>query len=124
MLSAGQLNQLRAVHQSIGMPDTGTVFRRTLTDDFQGGKITTYPQGDSFPCRLAFPGGGSPGSTDSIRAGRIDAPQTYLLTLPVGTQITEQDRVSVNDVMYEVISTMDARSFETAKRLLVTRVTT
>lgn len=122
MLSAGQLSQLRSIHQATAMPDTGYVFRYTLTDDLQGGKIASYTQGDSFPCRLMFYSGGSPGSSDAVRAGRIDAPQLFLLTFPVGTFIAEEDQVRVNDVMYEIVSALDARTFETAKRLLVKRV--
>ena len=123
MLSAGQLNQLRAIHQATAMPDTGYVFSYTLTDDLQGGKIASYTQSDSFSCRLMFySGDGRPGSSDAVRAGRIDAPQLFLLTFPAGTQIAEQDQVRVNDVMYEIVSALDARSFETAKRLLVKRV--
>ena len=119
------LAQLRSIHESIGMPDTGTVYRRTLTTDTTGAQVETFtasPAEPTFKCRLSFYGGNRPTLPDTTDGGRINAPERFLLTTPVSLELSEADRVEVNGAMYAIVSTLDVKSFETAKRMLVTKV--
>lgn len=123
MLTLAQLNNLRSIHQAIAMPDTATIFRRTMVDNDRGGQKATYPSdGVDVACRLAFEGGNRPNRSDGNNGGRIEAAERFILTLPYGTEIAETDRAQVNGAMYEVVSIAASRSFETAIRLLVKRV--
>lgn len=131
MLSVGQLNNMRRIHETL-MPDTATILRRTLTDDSRGGQTASWSSiGETCACRLAFYAN-RPTMPDTINGGRIDQNERYLLTVPVGIVLSVADRVTVRGVTYELISPTDdgiddfessgGRSYQTAIRLLVKRV--
>lgn len=122
MLTPGQLNMLRAVHEATAMPNTATRYERSLTTDATGAQVETFTSGEQFACRLAFYGGNRPTLPDVQQGGRINQPERFILTYPVSVTLNEADRVSVNDVLYDILSSLDARSLETAKRALVARV--
>lgn len=135
MISSYQLNQLRTIHQQIGMPDTATIFRRVMVDNDRGGARATYndDSAETTPCRMAFYSS-RPMMTDNDRGGRIEAAERYLFTVPLGLGLNPYDRLKVNGVMFEIISATDdqtaqqfyekenLRSFQTALRLLVKKV--
>jgi hypothetical protein len=122
MLTQGQLNTLRAVHEATGMPDTATRLERSLSVDTTGAQVETFTSGEQFACRLAFYSGNRPNLFDVQQGGRINQPERFLLTYPISVTLGESDRVSINDVVYSIVSALDARSLETAKRALLARV--
>lgn len=125
MITLGQLAKIRQIHETTGMPDTATAYRRTLATDTTGAQVETFtasPAELPFPCRLSFYGGNRPNLPDTQQGGTIRQPERFILTYPASVTLAVEDRVEVNGVLYGITSTVDARSFETAKRVLVTRI--
>lgn len=119
-MSAADLAFIRS-EQLKALGSTATIYRRTLTDDGNGGKETTYPTSSTSACRLVF-FGGRPVMPDTASASKIDPKERFILTLPYDADILETDRVAVEGSTYEVISSKAARTWETVKRFLVKRV--
>ncbi len=121
ILNAGQLAQLRTLHER-ALPNTATILRRTLTSDGQGGQTQSYASVGTTICRLAFFGGNRPVMPDTEQSGKIEPKERWIVTLPYGADALETDRLTINGVTYEIVSALDRRSHETARRLLVKRV--
>src|SRR5262249_25520203 len=104
------------------MPDIVTILRRTLTADGNGGQTQSYGSVGTTTCRLSFYSGDKPIMFDAANAEKIDPRERYVVTLPFSASILETDRLTINSVTYEIVSALNVRSYETARRLLVKRV--
>jgi hypothetical protein len=123
LLSGCALDSLREVAAEL-LPDTATIYRRTLSADGRGGKVATYAaQIETIPCRLTFPGeGDKPTIVDREVGGRIRPQQQFLVTMPTDADVLETDRLGINGTTFDIISSLATRSFQVVKRLLVVPV--
>jgi head-tail adaptor len=119
LISAADLAAMRAT-QALALPSTCSISRRALSADGMGGYSETWATlTASVACRL------SPHSapTEVIMAERYGGRQTWQLTVPSGTDVTADDRVTIGSVTYEVVGINSAGAWETARRVIVGRVT-
>jgi len=119
MLSAADLAVMKAT-QALALPSTCSIGRHVLSPDGMGGYSESWSTlTASVLCRL------SPHSApmEVIMAERYGGRQTWQLTLPAGTDVTADDRVTIDSVAYEVVGINSAGAWETARRVIVGRVT-
>lgn len=119
MISAADLAAMVAA-QTTALPSTCTISRKSLVADTMGGYTETWATlTASVACRL------SPLSapTEAIMAERYGGRQTWQLTLPAGQDVTHDDRVVISSTTYEVVGLNSAGAWETARRVIVARVT-
>lgn len=131
MLTSGQLAALQRIHKQTAMPDQAIILTRTLTTDGRGGQTASYTESQTVACRIAFYSN-RPALPDAGITGQVKAAEKYLVSLPVGTEISATDRLKIKGVTYEILSPNDdgqsadaltgGRSFQTALRLLVQRI--
>lgn len=101
------------------MPDAGTILRRTLADDGEGGKSATYADHATTPYRLAPISAGR----DQLKAGRVAAEQEWYLTVPHAAGLLDTDRFRAADGrVFEVVSSAATGSYATAQRVVVKQV--
>lgn len=121
MLTTAQLNQMRHDANRL-LPDTATIYRRTVTADDSGGESADWStKVGEVKCRLSATSAKSR-ARDAVRGERIEAAEGWIVSLPIGTDVTETDRLTINDTTYEVVSALDSRSFGVNIRLIVKRV--
>jgi hypothetical protein len=101
------------------MPETAQVYRRTLTPDSTGAKAESYIFNGTTVCAIEFPDG-KPNVIDAVVGGRITAKQRLLLAVPLDADVVQTDRLTINNVSYDVISLVVAESYAVEKRILVT----
>lgn len=119
MISATDLAAMVAA-QAAALPSTCSVVRRVLTADGMGGYTETWATlTASVACRLAS----HSAPTEAIMAERYGGRQTWMLTLPAATDVTHEDRVTLSGVTYEVVGLSSGGAWETARRVIVGRVT-
>lgn len=119
MLSASDLAAMQAT-QALALPSTCTISRRSLASDGMGGYTETWATlTASVACRLSA----HSAPTEAIMAERYGGRQTWMLTLPAGTDVTHEDRVVIGSVTYEVVGLSSGGAWETARRVIVGRVT-
>lgn len=101
------------------MPDTGTIYRRTLTADGNGGKATSYAASETVSYRLTMARNGM----DRAEGQQIAADQEWHLTVAYDTDIRETDRFEdANGNTYEVVTTTDLGSYAIRKRVVVKKL--
>ena len=120
LLTTRQLNKMRDTAERL-LPSTCVIYRRTLSDDGNGGKATTYTETETVDCRLVFYSN-RPGAPDRTQGGKVRAADLFLLSVPQSTDIRETDRVEINGTTYDVVSDLAERSYEVTKRVLVKKV--
>lgn len=120
LLTTVELSDIRAA-QLDALPDTATIQTRTLTSDGNGGKLASYTAGGTSACRLSF-AGNNPSYRDIAVASKISPQQLYIVTLPHDASVTETSRLVINGATYDVLTALNQRSWQTAKRMLVKRV--
>ena len=119
MLSATDLAAMKAT-QATALPSTCSISRRVLSPDGLGGYSETWPTlTASVACRLSA----HSAPTEAVMAERYGGRQTWMLTTPAGTDVTADDRVVIDSVTYEVVGIASAGAWETARRVIVGRVT-
>jgi hypothetical protein len=93
------------------------------TPDDSGGWTDTPTLGAAVPCRVAPLGAGRSGSPEEIIAGRMGLVEGWVVTLPVGTALTEADVLLHNgDRPLQVVSVLAPRSYDMATRVLCQEV--
>lgn len=121
MLTAAELTRMRADANRL-LPDTATIYRRTVTEDSSGGEASDWSTRiGEVKCRLSATSAKTR-AKDAVRGERIEAAEGWIVSLPVGTDVTETDRLTINDTTYEVVSALDNRSYAVNIRLIVKRV--
>lgn len=107
-LSARELAEIRAGIADL-LPGTCHILTPTQTPDGQGHWTTswgTVSGGTAVPCRL------DPVSARELQAGDAVQPfHSYWLTLPYDTTISENNRVTIGTVTYEVTSVDTTKSW-------------
>lgn len=98
LLDDAQIASMRLVAEE-ALPDVCTIQRRQEVSDGGGGITTTWQdQQANVPCRLSPVGGGEVGLTGA----RIEDEATTLITVAWDVDVTERDRLLIEDVTYDV----------------------
>ena len=119
MLTTAELTAIKAV-QDQAMPDTCTISRKSLTSDGMGGYTETWSDlATGVSCRLAS---ARYRPEEAAIADKFAGRTLWMLTLPAGTDITNEDRVVISSTTYEVAGMLSAGSWKTALRVLVVEV--
>lgn len=106
--------------QASALPGTCTILRKTLTSDGAGGFTEAWEAiAEDAPCRLSPEGG----VEESAVAQRFQGKTLRRLTLESDEEIRNEDRVEVDGVMHEVLGVDDGAQWETARRVLLARLT-
>jgi hypothetical protein len=128
MLSTAQLNRMRRDANRL-LPDTATIYRRTLTADDSGSEAPDWStKVGEVKCRLSATSVKSR-ARDIVRGGQIEAAEPWIVSLPIGTDLEATDRLEIvcqsrPDLTstYEVVSSVDPRSFDVNLRVIVKKV--
>ena len=120
MLTAAEIAAMQAT-QSVALPDTCTIKRRTLTSDGAGGYTESWSdQATGVACRIAPIR--SLSDAEAAVGGALQGKSVWQLTLPAGQDIQHTDRVVVGGATYEVVSLGSEGAWETATRAIVVRL--
>jgi len=117
MLTSDEISQMRSVQEK-AMPDTVYVQRLTRVDDGAGGWSEVWQTVATVKGRVA------PRATaraEGTLGSAVTPVVEYIVTLPAGTEVYENDRLQIDGVQYEITSNM-TRSQATAVRLLCERI--
>jgi head-tail adaptor len=114
VISAAELTAMRG-DLTASMPSQVVIERVTLTSDGMGGQTEAWAPVGTVVARV------SPRSVasglDDIIGGQVLNQTPWMVTVPVGTSVTERDRVVYEAQTFEVIRTNAPRSFDTCVRL-------
>ena len=108
-LSATELSRMQDLAEDI-MPDTGVVTRQTYVDDANGNPITTTATVGTYSCRLEpsavwnFP-------VEIEMAERKVGSNAWVIAFPLATDVQEDDYVTIDSKIYEVIGVQDDSSY-------------
>lgn len=112
MLTDAELALMRAT-QETSMPETVHVQRLTRVTDSAGGWSEVWATVATTEGRLAEEAWKD---AEQEIAGRTGAVYKVVITLPYDTELTEQDRLQIDSVQYQVIG-IARRSNKTALRI-------
>ena len=122
MISASTLASLRAV-QAAAMPDSCEIQRRTIgARNAYGERTETWATVETVACRMAVKAAQGAGLESVLPIGVLSAVTRYDLTVPHDTDIRGEDRVLYNGKTYEVAAEVDDVTWQTAKRVTLTRL--
>ncbi|MBI4496310.1 MAG: head-tail adaptor protein [Chloroflexi bacterium] len=115
MLSSSDLSALRTSLEE-SLPDTAVVQRVTRTADDMGGFTESWAAAGTAACRVAPLGSRTP--EERVFAERIAPDVPWVITLPQGTDVTAEDRVTVGARTFEVLGVLAPRSWEIGRRVV------
>lgn len=123
LLTTAQLSRMRTM-QDEAMPDMCTISHYTSVSDGAGGLTDTWSDVlIKSKCRLSVVNRRQAREDSVTNAAQLAT--DWMITLPVGTQVGERDRITVttiNNRLFEVIKPQ-IHSWETALRVPVTEIT-
>jgi len=120
VISAGDLAAMRATLTE-SLPDTCQRSRNAPTSDGAGGTTDVWTTAAAVACRIS-PLSRSDRLAELQVADRIAAVNSWIITLPAGTDVTEKDRLLSGSRTFEVASVLGPRSWELAVRLLAQEI--
>ena len=121
VLSLSDLDYARTTAR-LGLPDLVAIQRVNLVDDTAGGHTETWQTiYADVPARIAERSGIIPGQEVAV-AGREAVVSGWVLTLLYDQDIQEKDRVVFDNDVYEVVFVNAGRSFDTARRCRLSRI--
>lgn len=97
------------------MPDTGTVTRKTLASDGQGGHTVTWATSSTVDCRLET-AGRTP--QERLVAERVAPRKVYRITVPHDADVIAADRITISDTTYEVIAPLIGGTWTITKKVV------
>jgi SPP1 family predicted phage head-tail adaptor len=122
MLSDVTLASLRSI-QAAAMPDVCVIQRRTPgVRNAYGERTETWAAVATVPCRMAVASAQGSGLEQVIAAGILTGVTRYHLTVPHGTEIRGEDRIVYDGATYEVAAETADVTWQTAKRVALTRL--
>ena len=101
------------------MPELVTVKDRVEIRDSRGGTTVTYV---ARPTQIIGRVGTVRDSMQAAFAGQLRGKATGVLTVPVGSGVTQQCRVTVLGGDYNVVADLSKSSYATASRYLIEEV--
>ena len=117
MLSIDEIARMKTVQED-HLPDLVSVLRSKRISDGAGGWNEAWGTASTVSGRIA-PADWRP--QEPNLAGRLTATQRYVITLPVGTDVVETDRLQIAGRQFGIIS-VQRRSQATALRLICEEV--
>ena len=106
------------------MPDQLIVHRLVRTRDTSLGHTEVWtPIPEPINCRFApLAGGVGTAMAETLMQGRVGTAEAWIFSTPVGSDIRNTDRITVDDVGYEVSLVLEPRSWETNQRFVAVRL--
>lgn len=111
-LTAADLDCMRTTLATT-LPGTAIISRSTQGSDGMGGITDTWNNVGTVAARVSPSGGG----VEMIAGGEFVAATGWVITVPVGTNVTERDRIVYDGQTYEITRTSTPRSYATCIRL-------
>lgn len=99
MLSASQLGQIRSDRNGL-MPETGIIYRYTLSPDGMGGYGETWPAVGTADCYLWQIA--RTGDRENITGGQVTAQGDWYIEVPYNTVVTAKDWIEIASRTYQV----------------------
>lgn len=106
------LDSLRATAERF-LPDTASIQRATVVSTGDG-QATEWATVATVACRVSPLGNAA---REALVAGGIQADAQYVVTVPVGTDVTSADRLVVGSRTFEVVEPSE-RSYAVSLRLI------
>lgn len=117
LVSDSQLTALRSVVEK-GMVTPVTILKRTVADSpYSDDDTETFSPTETVYGWLRD----VPQGTIDVVSGIMATPGTYRLFLPLGTDVTNGDRVKIHDATYVVNDTNDESTYKVTLRLSLNR---
>ena len=115
-LTAAELAQIRTDVATL-LPDSCNILVKTLTPDGSGGQSVSWGTATaSVACRL------DPARGREMEIGGQTQPfYGFILTLPHGTSVNAQHRISLNSETFAVVSTDTGKSWSASVRAFLER---
>ena len=111
MLNAAELAIMRGT-QNLRFDLTATISRPGGTDDGEGGTLPGAPTTSTSPCcRIPH----KAADREEVIAAQIQGRSVWDISFPALTDVQLQDRITIGDTSYEVISLYGPKSRETAR---------
>ncbi len=117
MLRPDQIASMAAV-QGQAMPDRMAIITITTANNTQGYPVETETVAGDHPCRLAPMGS----NEERIVDGQVTARPEFWLTYPATLSLTNDHRVRIAGLDYEVLEVQDSREWQTAGRARLRRL--
>lgn len=114
VLSSGDLSRMRTQLETT-LPDSGTISRRSTTDDGMGGQVETWNAVGTVSCRISPQDLNVGYETD--QGGAVTTVAQRVITLPHDTSIDAADRILSGGSTYEVKNIRAPRSYELSRRV-------
>lgn len=118
MISPADLAGLRTTLGE-SLPQTVVVSRSTASSDGMGGQDEVWAAAGTVAARISPAGDGM----DDLVGGEAVNVAPWVVTLPVGTSITDRDRIIYDGQTFEVVGTDAPRSWATCIRVACREVT-
>lgn len=117
-LNGGAAIRLRGL-QWLALSDAGRIGAGTVVSDSGGGGTTTWAYGGTIACRIDPLGMGRQGD---VVGGRIDERSTHIVTMPAGTPVSSNSRVSITNRGTFEVTAVRTRTDEWTSRLEVIQI--
>lgn len=115
MITTAERDAMRVTAEK-ALPQTATIQRDSGGSDSGGGFSEDFDDlTPDVPCRVAPAGGGEGG----VNGGRVADETTHIVTLPAATDVTEADRLIVDDNTYDVTLVRERGEWEITRRVEV-----
>lgn len=112
MLSAADIAAMQALSQQLTMTTPCTIQRYTSADDGAGGQVESWADHATTVCSVA------PDLTfdrENTGEGRLQLVSGWIIGLPAGTDVGEQDRIVALGSTYQVARVRSPRTIEIAR---------
>lgn len=106
--------------QGAALPGSAILQRATMTPDGMGGFTEAWAAVGTVAARVYTQA--SRALAEGEQGAQIVSETRWFLTLPVGTQVTAADRITVSGVVFEVTEVNNAQDWRTAVRCSVTKL--
>lgn len=110
-LSTDDLTAMRAA-QEVLLPDTCTVSRAVETADGLGGLTRTWYDVETCACRISSHGA----PMEYLQAAALQGRTVWMVTLPYGTDVTREDRLTIDGGDLEILGFASGGAWESAVR--------
>lgn len=119
MLTDSEVAAMRST-ADMALPDTIIIGGPTVVSDGRGGGTTTFVASGTVDCRIVPVS--SSGDGESVEGGRVHPDTEYVVTLPAGTDITSDDRLTFGSQTFTVTALRDPLSWQISRRVEVKEV--
>ena len=122
MLAAAELDAMAATLEE-SLPDSCAIVSGATVADGAGGQIPdpAAPEPATIACRVS-PASELVRNAESIEAERIASQAPWIITVPRGTVIEPEDRITTGGRSFEVAAVLGPRSYPIALRVLCREV--